>query len=428
MEPMHITLIVLVIFVVTMLSGKFSFGVIAIACSLLLALTGVIEPLEAFSAFSNQNVILMGGMFILAYAFGKTSLVDVIQKKLLARGGGKSELAIAATILIISVLLSQYIASQVSVMMIMMAFLMSLGNTGSVTTSRMMLPMTFCVTMWLGRLPIGAMGVSGYIMYNGYIEAAGGTELLNMFSTIKATWLPAVASLIYCIFTYKMLPNKEADLSAYTQRGKGGEKQTLSKKNEIIIYVCFVGAIVAMLCANWIGNFMYIAPAIAAVIMILLGAISSREALNCLANDALFMAAGVFVLADAMTNSGAGALIGDVVISILGGSPSPFLILLVVAVATTIMTTFTSNTATIFVLVPIVCNICVAAGYDPRACILCCMTCAVSSVITPMASNGAAVAYAAANLSIKDTIKWSVPLTLLTMVCAIANAYFAYPM
>ena len=45
-----------------------------------------------------------------------------------------------------------------------------------------------------------------------------------------------------------------------------------------------------------------------------------------------------------------------------------------------------------------------------------------------MASNGAAVAYSAANLSIKDTIKWSVPLTVLTVVCAIINAYIAYPM
>ena len=428
MDPMYITLIILVVFIVAMLSGKFAFGVVSMACAILLALTGVVSPLEAFSSFSNQNILLMGGMFILAYAFGKTSVVDWIQKKLLSKGGGKSNLAIVATILIISVLLAQYIASQVSVMLIMMAFLMSLGNTGSVTTSRMMLPMTFCVTMWLGRLPIGAMGVSGYIMYNGYIEAAGGTDLLNMFSTIKASWLPAGASLIYCIFTYKMLPNKEADLSAFNQRGKGGEKQKLSKRQEIIIYVCFIGAIIAMLCGNWIGQFMYIAPAIAAVVMILLGAISNREALSCLANDALFMAAGIFVLADALTNSGAGNLIGNTVINILGGNPSPLLILTVVAVASAIMTTFTSNTATILVLVPIVCNICVTAGYDPRACILCCMTCSLSSVITPMASNGAAVAYSAANLSIKDTIKWSVPLTVLTVVCAIINAYIAYPM
>lgn len=430
MDPIIATLIVLVIFIIGMLSGKLPFGVISIGCTLLLAVFGVIDPLTALSGFTNKNVLLMASMFVLAMAFGKTSVIDKIQEKLLSGNGGKSDLAIVATVMIASVIMAQFIPSQVSIIMIMLSFVSSLGTEGEVNVNRLLVPMTFVITFWMGRLPIGGLGVSGYIVYNGMIEAAGGTsdQLLNVLSTIKSTWLPAICVLVYCIVTYKMIPNntKSGDQSAF--QSKKQEKQKLPKSKEIIIYVCFIGTIIGMLLSSKIGNWLYVLAAIADIILLLTGCITERETLSTLANPAVFMAAGVMVISDALTSSGAGDLIGTTILNLLGGDPSPLLLLIVVGLTSALLTSFTSNTATIYVLCPIVATMCVNAGYDPRAAVICAQVCAVSSVITPMASNGAALAYAASGVNFKDILHWSIPLTLMVVVTTIINCYFAYPM
>lgn len=424
---LYIVLAVMVLFIVGMIWNKFSFGTVAMVCVSILAFTGVLTPTQAFGGFANKNLLMMAGMFVIAYTFGKTSLVAKLQKMILSTKGGKSSFALVAIMLAFTALLAQFISSQVAILMIMMTFLSSLGNTGDVTASRMMLPVAFITTAWLGRLPIGGMGVSGYIMFNGFIQAAGGKDLLNVFSIAKATIFPALICLAYCVFTYKWLPNREVDLSTVTGGGQGQQKQ-ISKKDEIIIYAAFILSVIGLMAGSVLGDKIYIIPIGLVLVMILLGTITSKEAVSCIANPAIFMAAGIFVLSDAMTNSGAGKLVGQAVISILGGSPGPIKLLAVISFAATIMTSFVSNTATIMVLAPIACNICMAAGYDPRAAVIAVSMCSLMSMVTPMSSNGAALAFSTAKLNVGETLKWTVPLAVIGTVATIISCYIAYPM
>ena len=104
-------------------------------------------------------------------------------------------------LLVISAILAQFIPSQTSIIIIMMTFMMSMGNTGEVTMSRMLLPITHVLTTWMGKFPVGAFGVTMYLMLNQFIEASGSDKLLDIFSILKCTFIPAVVSIIYCVMT-----------------------------------------------------------------------------------------------------------------------------------------------------------------------------------------------------------------------------------
>lgn len=65
--------------------------------------------------------------------------------------------------------------------------------------------------------------------------------------------------------------------------------------------------------------------------------------------------------------TGAGKLVADQVIGLLGNNSSPFMLLVVVFILSVVMTNFMSNTATVALLVPVSLSIAAGMGADPRA-------------------------------------------------------------
>lgn len=68
-----------------------------------------------------------------------------------------------------------------------------------------------------------------------------------------------------------------------------------------------------------------------------------------------------------------------------------------------------------------------AAGIDCRAAVLMAFNCALISTITPMASNGALIAYSTCGFSIRDTWKWTVPATIVATVSTLIMTVLVYP-
>lgn len=72
---LYIVLALLAFMIISFVIHKIPFGVTAMICCVMLVVTGFYTPVEAFSGFSNQNIILLAPMFALSAAFGKTSLL-----------------------------------------------------------------------------------------------------------------------------------------------------------------------------------------------------------------------------------------------------------------------------------------------------------------------------------------------------------------
>ena len=72
----YITLIVVAVSAFLFITEIFSLSVTAMCVPLVLTLTGVITPDEAFLGFSNENVILFASMFIIGGALFKTGVTE----------------------------------------------------------------------------------------------------------------------------------------------------------------------------------------------------------------------------------------------------------------------------------------------------------------------------------------------------------------
>ena len=75
---LYLTLGVFALLVVGFISQKFPLGAVALTCVTILYLSGVLTFEEAYGNFANDNVILVGAMFILSAAIAKTPIVEKI--------------------------------------------------------------------------------------------------------------------------------------------------------------------------------------------------------------------------------------------------------------------------------------------------------------------------------------------------------------
>lgn len=345
-----VTLIVLVLFVAAMLSGKLSFSLIGITGVSILVLSGAVTLQAGFSGFVDKNVIMLAGMFAMAAQFSRTSFIEKLKSKLLSGKASKSDTMLIFTLLAFSAILAQFTNSQSSIIMLMMSFLISSGRESEVTMSRVLLPMVLVMTAWMAKLPVGGSGLTTYLMLNQFIEAAGGTKFLNLFSIMKTGVIPGIIIIVWCCMTYKVLPKKEVDASAYSNSNSSAEAPALSKRDEIITYIGFIITVISMIFQKQLGERAYMIPLAVIVVFIYLKVCSGKWFLQTLINGPVIMMATIMGIANALTASGAGELIGNGILKLLGGSPSGYLICAVIAVVTTLLTSFISNTASFLMM------------------------------------------------------------------------------
>ena len=80
MNPLEITLLILLVTIIAFVSGKVPFSVISTGIILALILTGIKTPAEAFGGFINTNVVMFVAMFVIGAGLTKTPLIDKAQK------------------------------------------------------------------------------------------------------------------------------------------------------------------------------------------------------------------------------------------------------------------------------------------------------------------------------------------------------------
>ena len=82
-----ITLLVIVGMIIGFMSGRFKLGLVAMTATTVLCLTGVLSFNEAYGYFANTNIVMLGAIFILSGALGKTSLVLKLREWVLRHSG-----------------------------------------------------------------------------------------------------------------------------------------------------------------------------------------------------------------------------------------------------------------------------------------------------------------------------------------------------
>ena len=172
-------------------------------------------------------------------------------------------------------------------------------------------------------------------------------------------------------------------------------KQTLSL---IILLLTLLG----MIFEDQIGIKLCVIGCVGALALIVTGVISEKDALLSIDLKTIFLFGGTLSLASALEATGAGELIADKVIGMLGDNPSPYILTFVIFMLCCIMTNFMSNTATTALMAPIGVSIAQGMGADPSAVLMACVIGGSCAFATPIGMPANTMVVTAGGYTFKD--------------------------
>ena len=317
------------------------------------------------------------------------------------------------------------ITSATATAAIMIPLLVGIANDIGVSRSKLLYPSMACANIATQMTFLG-QGASNMAWNDVMMQAGAPTPLHIWDFTIARIPMLTIAILYMTFVGYKLmpdLPNEQFSDAAHT----ASESEKLSPfKRKLAVLIVLV-SIAMMLLENVIGVKMYLTSCIGAAALVLTGVLTEREALNSIHQPTIFLFAGVLALSDAIQTTGAGDVVADWMIRLLGDTTNPYIIMLVFFLVPFILTQVMSNLATLTIFIPLVTSACIRMGVDPRAAVVGVITASCVSIMTPMAAPCQIMIIEPGGYTLKDYLKCGTPLALILIVVSVFFLPTLYP-
>ena len=419
MSPATITLIFLAFAVVMFVTEKIPLGLTSMIVCIGLVITGVLNVNDAFSGFINSNVILFVAMFIVGGALFETGMANEIGS--LVTKFAKSERGLIVAIMVIVGVMSGFL-SNTGTAAVLIPVVIGIAAKSGYKRSRLLMPLVFAAAMG-GNLSL--IGAPGNMIAQSALEPLG---LSFGFFEYAIVGLPIliVGILFYATIGFRILPNHdtEEDDSIFDETQDFG---SVPKWKKVLSLVILIATLVGMIFEEQIGVKLCITGCVGALLLILTGVISEKDALKSIDLKTIFLFGGTLSLAKALEVTGAGELIADKVIGALGDHPSPVFFTLVVFLLCCVMTNFMSNTATTALMAPICLSIAQGMGADPRAVLMACVIGGSCAYATPIGMPANTMVVGAGNYKFIDYVKSGLPLIVIATVIGMIILPIAFP-
>lgn len=419
MSPTTITLIFLAFAVVMFVTEKIPLAVTSMIVCIGLVITGVLNVNDAFSGFINSNVILFVAMFIVGGALFETGMANEIGS--LVTKFAKSERGLIVAIMVIVGVMSGFL-SNTGTAAVLIPVVIGIAAKSGYKRSRLLMPLVFAAAMG-GNLSL--IGAPGNMIAQSALEPLG---LSFGFFEYAVVGLPILIAgiLFYATIGFRILPNHdtEEDDSIFDETQDFG---SVPKWKKVLSLVILIATLMGMIFEEQIGVKLCITGCVGALLLILTGVISEKDALKSIDLKTIFLFGGTLSLAKALEVTGAGELIADKVIGALGDHPSPVFFTLVVFLLCCVMTNFMSNTATTALMAPICLSIAQGMGADPRAVLMACVIGGSCAYVTPIGMPANTMVVGAGNYKFIDYSKSGLPLIVIATVISMIILPIAFP-
>ena len=419
MSPTTITLIFLAFAVVMFVTEKIPLGLTSMIVCIGLVITGVLNVNDAFSGFINSNVILFVAMFIVGGALFETGMANEIGS--LVTKFAKSERGLIVAIMVIVGVMSGFL-SNTGTAAVLIPVVIGIAAKSGYKRSRLLMPLVFAAAMG-GNLSL--IGAPGNMIAQSALEPLG---LSFGFFEYAVVGLPILIAgiLFYATIGFRILPNHdtEEDDSIFDETQDFG---SVPKWKKVLSLVILIATLMGMIFEEQIGVKLCITGCVGALLLILTGVISEKDALKSIDLKTIFLFGGTLSLAKALEVTGAGELIADKVIGALGDHPSPVFFTLVVFLLCCVMTNFMSNTATTALMAPICLSIAQGMGADPRAVLMACVIGGSCAYATPIGMPANTMVVGAGNYKFIDYAKSGLPLIVIATVISMIILPIAFP-
>ena len=418
MSQITITLLFLLFAVVMFMWEKIPLGLTSMIVCVGLVVTGVLEWQTAFAGFIDSNVILFVAMFIVGGALFETGMANKI-------GGivthfAKTERQLIVAIMVIVGVMSGFL-SNTGTAAILIPVVIGIAAKSEYSRSRLLMPLVFAAAMG-GNLTL--IGAPGNMIAQSGMEGIG--LKFGFFDYAKVGIPILIVGIIYFAFIgYKFLPNKVGSDEGIFDETK--DFSHVPKWKQYLSLVILILTLLGMIFEEQLGIKLCVIGCIGALALMVTGVISEKDALASIDLKTIFLFGGTLSLAAALEQTGAGELIAEKVIGMLGDNPSPYVLTFVIFMLCCVMTNFMSNTATTALMVPIGISIAQGMGADPSAVLMACVIGGSCAYATPIGMPANTMVVTAGGYTFKDYAKAGVPMILVATVVSMILLPIFYP-
>lgn len=388
----------------------------AVSCWLL----GLIPVEQIFVGLADPTVVLFGGMFVVGAAMFYTGLAQQIGSTVVKIcGTGENRLMFG--IMAVAALMSAFLSNTGTTACLIPVVLAICANA-RISASRELMPLAFAAGLG-GTITL--IGTPPNILANVALKAAGMAELQFGFFEYAYIGIPiTVAGIFYMMFIGKYLLPKEMQELEPLEIEQEITAETASRSKQIICGLIMAGVILTM-AVDIVP--LEVAAVTGALLCVLTGCLTEKQAYNSIDWITIFLFAGMIPVASAMNTTGAGKLIAEATVKMLGGNPSPYLVTAVLFCLAVLLTQFMSNTASKALLCPVGIALSSQMGASPKAVLMAILIASSCAFASPVGTPPNTLVLGPGNYKFLDYVKAGSGLVFVCLIVSIIVIPVVWP-
>jgi len=383
MDPAIQALIVLAVVMVLYVTEILPLSVTAIGACTVLALMGIVEFNVAFSGFASEMVFLIAGMMVVGIAIFDTGVAAGIGRGMLAVTM-RNERAVMLVSMLVIALLSAFLSNTASVAVFIPIIM---GMTGS-SAGRRIRPRHVLMSIAFASSAGGMLSLVGSpppLIVQEVLTGAG----LEPFGFFEFAWigLPILIALFaYTVFFSYPLTRRlfavrspHAGSHTYQEAPSAGDRRDKKVIATLVLLLCVV-------LFSWGVLAPHMVALLGGLLVVITGCVSVEQLYKRLDWNTVFLLAGSMGIAASLHATGAGTLMAEQALKVLGADPNPFFVLALVSGLGMVLTQVMSNTAAAAVLAPVALSMSQQVGVSPYPMLMALATTCAAAFATPVAT------------------------------------------
>ena len=388
----------------------------AIACGLL----GFIPAKQVFSGLSDSTVVLFAGMFVVGAAMFYTGLAQKIGNTVV-KMCGTGENSLMFGLMMVGTCLSS-VLSNTGTAACLLPVALGICAAAKIPASRQLMPLAFACG-WGGIITM--VGTPPNIIATGAMQAAG---LKDTFTFFEFAWIGipvSIAGMLYMMFVGKyLLPNRILDADQEVEQEIEANEASATKQ---IVSGVILACVVLTMAIGIPGVSLEMAAIIGALVCVLTGCLTEKQAYASIDWVTIFLFAGMMPVSTAMDKTGAGKLIAEWTVGLMGGAPSPMIVTAILFILSCGLTQFMSNTASAALLCPIGIAISKQLGADPKAVLMAIAVAASCAFATPVGTPPNTLVLGPGGYKFMDYVKAGTGLVIVAFIVSLVIIPMVWP-
>ena len=420
MSPAIKTLIILAVVAVFFITELIPLAVTSMGGAIACGIVGVIPVKTVFSGLSNSTVVLFAGMFVISAAMFHTGLAQLIGERVV-RMLGTGENSLMFGVMAIGALMSS-VSSNTGTCAALLPVIIGICTAAKIPAKRQLMPLAF--GCGIGGI-ITLVGTPPNIIASGALQNAG----LRPFGFFEFAWIGiplTIAAIAYMILIGKrFLPTGDIEEVEIDEDAAAEAKASSNDPKKQALVGITLLAVVAVMATGVVP--LQVAAVIGALFLVISKCVTEQQAYRGIDWVTIFLFAGMMPVATAMDKSGAGKLIAETVVGIMGGSPSPLMVTAILFILSCGLTQFMSNTASAALLCPIGISIAEQIGAQPHAVLMAIAVAASCAFATPVGTPPNTLVLGPGGYHFKDYVIAGTPLILVCFVVSLIIIPIVWP-